>query len=210
MIVSCLKCSTKYNLKADTIGDDGRRVRCTKCGHIWIQHNTKKSSVSKAESGVKVDISRNLPVVIEYIVPVWFKSLPLVFLTLIVFTLIFFFHEPLSNRSHTLRGLYEKIGVIYTGNIVIDKANILKVGDNQYDITGFLVNKSQEIRRVPSVVVKAIDDRNRRVGYFKIKSSPIEMSSGAEYAFSKHIENLPANTKLLVVEVQDKFDWLRR
>ena len=93
---------------------------------------------------------------------------------------------------------------------MIDKANILKVGDNQYDITGFLVNKSQEIRRVPSVVVKAIDDRNRRVGYFKIKSSPIEMSSGAEYAFSKHIENLPANTKLLVVEVQDKFDWLRR
>jgi len=37
MIVSCPACSTRYNLPPQQLGSKGRKVRCKKCGHNWIQ-----------------------------------------------------------------------------------------------------------------------------------------------------------------------------
>ncbi|PWC81376.1 hypothetical protein TSH100_27230 [Azospirillum sp. TSH100] len=37
MIVSCPTCSTRYTLSDETLGQDGRKVRCARCGHTWWQ-----------------------------------------------------------------------------------------------------------------------------------------------------------------------------
>jgi predicted Zn finger-like uncharacterized protein len=37
MIVTCDNCQTRYNLSLSDIGESGRRVRCTNCGHEWVQ-----------------------------------------------------------------------------------------------------------------------------------------------------------------------------
>lgn len=37
MIVSCPSCSTRYKMDPTTFGPEGRRVRCTKCAHVWTQ-----------------------------------------------------------------------------------------------------------------------------------------------------------------------------
>ena len=209
MIISCAKCTTKYKLNPSTIGEDGRRVRCTKCSYVWTQYNADESH-NRKESGVKIDLSRHLPVVIEYVVPAWFKALPIVFLCLILLTSVFFFQEPLSDKFPLVRKLYEKIGMNYTESVVIDKFDITKVEGNQLDINGFLVNKSQDTRKIPNVVVRAIDEHNTKIASFKIKASARDFSGGEKHAFFKRIENLPSNTKLIILEIQDKFDWLRK
>ena len=37
MIIRCFACSTRYRIDAATLGDAGRRVRCTSCGHVWLE-----------------------------------------------------------------------------------------------------------------------------------------------------------------------------
>jgi predicted Zn finger-like uncharacterized protein len=36
MILKCPSCETRYALDPAKLGDDGRRVKCARCGHIWF------------------------------------------------------------------------------------------------------------------------------------------------------------------------------
>lgn len=35
MIISCPSCETSFKVDAASLGPTGRRVRCSKCGHVW-------------------------------------------------------------------------------------------------------------------------------------------------------------------------------
>ena len=37
MIVRCPNCRTRYLVDLAVLGETGRRVRCTRCGHVWHQ-----------------------------------------------------------------------------------------------------------------------------------------------------------------------------
>ena len=37
MIVNCQKCSASYQIDDSLLGEDGRKVKCVKCGNVWIQ-----------------------------------------------------------------------------------------------------------------------------------------------------------------------------
>jgi predicted Zn finger-like uncharacterized protein len=37
MILTCPECTTRYQTDASQFAPDGRKVRCAKCGHVWLQ-----------------------------------------------------------------------------------------------------------------------------------------------------------------------------
>lgn len=37
MIITCPTCATRYTLADSSVGPQGRKVRCAKCGHMWWQ-----------------------------------------------------------------------------------------------------------------------------------------------------------------------------
>ncbi len=37
MIIRCFSCSTRYRIDPASLGVSGRRVRCTSCGHVWLE-----------------------------------------------------------------------------------------------------------------------------------------------------------------------------
>jgi predicted Zn finger-like uncharacterized protein len=37
MILTCPSCGARYGVDANAIGPGGRRVKCVRCGHLWIQ-----------------------------------------------------------------------------------------------------------------------------------------------------------------------------
>ena len=207
MIISCKKCGTKYKVNASTIGEAGRKVRCTKCSNVWTYSADKGVHEVKKEPLTKINISRSLPVVIQYVVPSWFKVIPIVFVFLILITTAFFFQDSLANKSIVIKKIYESVGMKFTDNIIIHQVEITKKDGSSLDINGFLVNQSKERRKVPNVVVRAMDDNNVKIASFVIKSNKAEFDSGEQYPFFKRVENFPENTKLVTLEIQDKMDY---
>lgn len=38
MLITCPTCATRYTVSAASVGPEGRKVRCAKCGHTWQQY----------------------------------------------------------------------------------------------------------------------------------------------------------------------------
>ncbi len=61
MIITCPNCSTRYLVAEDKIGDQGRRVRCAKCDHIWFQDPTPSDVAEPDVPGASLDGSVERP-----------------------------------------------------------------------------------------------------------------------------------------------------
>ncbi len=52
MIVSCPRCNTKYKVADELIRPEGSKLKCTKCGHIFLQKREEDTN-----TGVEVSLS---------------------------------------------------------------------------------------------------------------------------------------------------------
>lgn len=59
MIVRCSNCETRYLVDPAALGETGRRVRCTNCGHVW--HQTPVADAPEASSLAAPPVSLDRP-----------------------------------------------------------------------------------------------------------------------------------------------------
>jgi predicted Zn finger-like uncharacterized protein len=208
MIIVCERCSTKYHIVDEAIGVNGRNVKCTKCSYIWFQELHSSNNVAKKKKEHSKNKNTALPVVIEYIVPKWFQLVPAFFMTIAIITGLFVFQEPLAEKSPYLSTFYNKIGVPVTTDMILNGVEIKEKENNILDINGFIVNKSDQHRRVPAVLINLVDNNNKMTSRI-IPVSSSYLKKNEKHPFYKRIDDLPQNTKLVSVMIADKYDMLR-
>ena len=61
MIINCIKCTKKFEVKASLIPDNGRTIQCGSCNHVWFykpkieqSKNEIKTEISSQKSNIKV------------------------------------------------------------------------------------------------------------------------------------------------------------
>ena len=59
MIVRCSSCVTRYRVDTAALGETGRRVRCTNCGHVW--HQTPEADAPAASDSEAPPVPLNRP-----------------------------------------------------------------------------------------------------------------------------------------------------
>ena len=59
MIVRCSSCATRYQVDLSALGEAGRRVRCTRCGHVW--HQTPGTDAPEASETAAPPAALNRP-----------------------------------------------------------------------------------------------------------------------------------------------------
>ena len=65
MIITCEKCSKKFNLEDSLIPDEGRELQCGSCSHKWFFK--KKESLIKDKNVVSKNVSTNSNIDDDYI-----------------------------------------------------------------------------------------------------------------------------------------------
>ncbi len=59
MIVSCSSCATRYQVDLSALGEAGRQVRCTRCGHVW--HQTPSADAPEAPGSTAPPVPLDRP-----------------------------------------------------------------------------------------------------------------------------------------------------
>lgn len=59
MIVRCSACKTRYLVDLSALGETGRRVRCTNCGHVW--HQSPAADAPKVSDSVASPVPLDRP-----------------------------------------------------------------------------------------------------------------------------------------------------
>ena len=53
MIINCIKCTKKFEVKASLIPDNGRTIQCGSCNHVWFY----KPKIEQSKNEIKTEIS---------------------------------------------------------------------------------------------------------------------------------------------------------
>lgn len=174
MLIRCPQCSTAFNVPTSAIGESGRKVKCTKCSHIWFQEPLKTkdlhSFLSIDERLRPLDAFKsapaNLPARIKSPIGAWQIAFA-AFLILIfagTFTLTRYQSYPIIKNTLQM----ERTDGLRFSDFSISKTII----DNKYEfnISGFLINTTDEIKTVPNITMeihtkglKMLDSKNLKL-----------------------------------------------
>lgn len=152
MIIACPQCKTGFFVPPEKIGKDGRKVKCSKCQHIWLA-TVPEEVLRAAQMAIAHDeaYAKNLPAVIPVKLPLSIFILPPVLLVLIIFTVWSLFPESMR-----------EMGVC--GNMCISKD--LKISGTNFEfdpdahkmtVTYKVVNFSNKPVTVPGAEVRLFE-----------------------------------------------------
>lgn len=65
MYIICPKCNTNFVITENQIGKTGRKVRCSKCKHIWIAKQTNKNNHSSKKENIIPTKNESKPITPE-------------------------------------------------------------------------------------------------------------------------------------------------
>ena len=51
MIINCIKCTKKFEVKATLIPDNGRTIQCGSCNHVWFY----KPKIEQSKNEIKTE-----------------------------------------------------------------------------------------------------------------------------------------------------------
>ena len=99
MYIACPECDTKFVVTPEQIGQHGRKVKCSKCSHIWHQKLDNPvcieptilapTEVTPLGNGV------NLPALLPVKIQPYLYALPVLMIGLIIFMLVMLFPNNL-------------------------------------------------------------------------------------------------------------------
>ena len=209
MYISCPNCQTKFVVTNNQIGINGRRVKCSKCSHIWYQKldyntsklsdfNKDKVSFEAVKTPIKNDysdsFSTNVPVILPYIPPKKkYIVFPLLWTSFIVFCLVILLIDSFSFLSKYDQLKIEEISLRKSANAITTK------------IFYKLSNQSNYLISNPRIKVQIIDNNDQVLnGYVSITKLKAKIPAKQYIYVEMDIKGLPINAKYIDISVGNK------
>ncbi|MFK7968353.1 MAG: zinc-ribbon domain-containing protein [Rickettsiaceae bacterium] len=204
MYIACPKCDTKFVVNSEQIGIHGRKVKCSKCSHIWHKRFDKDLQIepileplplktTPLEKGV------NLPALLPIKIPAYPFSTPILLIGMIIFMTITLFQDSfglksiLNNKDLSIRDLQ------ITNNKELGKIIV------NYKI----FNSSTKNIKIPLVRIRLFDKDNRVINARIDDHSNIHLSPLQNITINTEVP-IPPSTENIDIMLGNKLDFILR
>ena len=210
MYITCPNCKIKFIVTNAQIGVNGRRVKCSKCSHLWYQkldYNTSKlSDFSKNVETIKPPIKSyhndhdltRIPVTLPYMPPKKkYNIFPLLWTSFIIFCLVILLVD-----SFKFLGKYDQL-----------KIEEINLGRSHHmgsmKIFYKLSNESDYLISNPLIKVKVIDNNNQVLDeYVSTIKLRAKIPAKQTIYMEMNIEGIPVTAKYIDIAIGNRIGLL--
>lgn len=221
MQIACPDCSARFLVKPSAIGENGRRVKCTKCGSVWFQepleYHKKPAAdvIQEAPENVEpIPQGGNLPTLHKTPSPLWHKLAFAASLLLLCFTASWRYGHNILHSAPWLSFYYNMMGVYSSEGVGVTDIKIQQIkGDDKkikLVVYGKLVNQSEDSQRLPAVRISIFNQNEKRLANIMLKSDNSVLQPGETKDFANTIQRIPETATRVVLDVGDSLDLAMR
>lgn len=221
MLVSCDKCNASYAIPANKIGSGGKRLKCVKCGNIWLvllPAEKLEEPKQPAEEMPQVSMPilsrdsfsrRSSNKVNDFMSGLLSMA---AFLVLLVATSVLFYPK-IYNASSFMKNIYDKLGYNLNSSIILTNLSVSKSIENEsmnLNMKGNIFNSGNKTSFVPllRVVVKDVDCKI--ILSHIITPDQLTLDPGGKILLDNSIKNLAKSAVFLELDLGNKLELLLR
>jgi len=208
MFIVCEKCSSQYGVSEKAIGENGREVKCSSCGHTWHQMPIyKQSDADVIEEAIgeakEIPEGSNLPSTkVKKAGKLMKASFTLLFLAAIISGL-------LANHSFAkFLGMEDTSGILFKEFKVQKKRVENKL---EFKLIGTIVNDADDIRRMPHLVATIVSNAGHPMDVIEFDPPQELLLPGEQVPFEKDITGISGNADTVVLDMGNSWElWFRK
>ena len=204
MYIACPECDTRFVVTPEQIGTHGRKVKCSKCSHIWHQRLDKHLKIEPILEPVVIKPTPlgqgvNLPALLPIKIPAYLYGLPVLLIGMIVFMTITLFQDSfglqsvLNDKELSIRDLQ------ITNNKELGKIIV------NYKV----LNSSIKNIKMPLVRIRLFDKNNRVINARIDDHSNINLSPSQSISINTEVP-VPPSTENIDIMLGNKLDFILR
>lgn len=205
MYIACPECNAKFVVTPEQIGQQGRKVKCSKCAHIWHQ---KLDNSARIEPIISAPIAEttplgngvNLPALLPVKIQPYLYALPALMISLIIFMLVMLFPNKLGFDSLLNNDKLSIKDIKIENNKEIDKITV------SYKV----FNNSSKTVKMPLVRIRLFDKSDRVLKSLIDDHTNVDMFPGQ--FIQVKTEFVPASplTESIDIMIGNKIDFILR
>jgi predicted Zn finger-like uncharacterized protein len=211
MYIACPECDTKFVVTPEQIGTHGRKVKCSKCSHVWHQKPANHVKIAPTVTATAQTMQNqavmtplgngiNLPALLPIRIPVYLYTMPALLLSMIIFMLITLFPSSMNLNS-----------ILDNREISIKDVQIDNHKDMQKIVVSYKVlNSAAGETRMPLVRVRLFDKNNRVLKSHIVDHSNIDLLPKQYVQIKTEFVPAPAGTESIDIMLGNKLDFILR
>jgi predicted Zn finger-like uncharacterized protein len=218
MIIICPQCTARFAVKAEAIGEKGRKVKCAKCAHSWFQAPDAEALAAIAAANVQPEPEVIAPIPQGSNVPVVTKKPSPIFGKIIAAAACFAFmlFTSLINANSILpkmAGVYGMFGIYDSKDLALSDVVVKKVEDGNYQnlmVAGKIINSSDTPKHLPNVRVIIYDKDREKLKTITLDSEGVLVNPGEGIDFQNQVPRIPASSTTVVMDLGNSLDLASR
>lgn len=205
MYIACPECNAKFVVTPEQIGPQGRKVKCSKCSHIWHQKLDNSAPIEPTISAPVAETTPlgngvNLPALLPVKIQPYLYALPVLMVSLIIFMLVMLFPNKLGFDSLLNNDKLSIKDIKIENNKEIDKITV------SYKV----LNNSSKTVKMPLVRIRLFDKSDRVLKSLIDDHTNVDMFPGQFIQIKTEFVPSSPLTKSIDIMIGNKIDFILR